>query len=281
MTKLNSWNVEHYILKEEEKVFTNSLNIIPNAKHMVLYISEILSVLKKTILLQGFSNKQEEIHFFKEIKPKILSKLIFYNKLYRIETFSPTYSNNLLENYYLKRIEQLSTEFKNHAHKTDFYRYYKSERTDKDMEYFTLGNINFHNGLSSIVFEIDPKFSTYYDYKVARILANENLYDYLQSKIISIQTNYSNTNLQQSDSLVWSESQNALIELIYALHVAGSINYGKGEIRKIALLFQGLFGISLVDIHHAFHRMKARAKSKTSYLDRLKEALEEYMEKEY
>lgn len=147
------------------------------------------------------------------------------------------------------------------------------------MEYFTLGNINFHNEISSIVFEIDPKFSTYYDYKVARILANENLYDYLQSKIMSLQTNYSLTNLQQSDSLVWSESQNALIELIYALHVAGSINYRKGEMHKIALLFQGLFGVSLIDIHHAFHHMKARAKSKTSYLDKLKEALEEYMDK--
>lgn len=279
MTKLNCWNVENYILKEEEKVFTNSLNIISNAKHMVLYISEILSTLKRAILGQGFRNDQDEIHFFKEIKPKILSKLIFYNKLYRIETFSPTYSNTLLENYYLKKIEQLSAEFKIHAHKTDFYRYYKSERTDKDMEYFTLGNIDFNNGLSSIVFEIDPKFSTYYDYKIARILANEHLYEYLQAKILSIQTSCDYTGFQDNDSLIWSESQNALIELIYALHVTGSINYGKGEIRKIAVFFQGVFGISLTDMHHAFHRMKTRSKSKTSFLDKLKESLENYMGK--
>ncbi len=279
MTKLNCWNVENYILKEEEKVFANSINIIFNAKHMVVYISEILSTLKKNILGQGFKNEQDEIHFFKEIKPKILSKLIFYNKLYRIETFSPTYSNNLLENYYLKKIAQLSSEFKIYAYKTDFYRYYKSERTDKDLEYFTLGNIDFHNGLSSIVFEIDCKFSTYYDYKIARILANELLYDYLQAKIFSIQATYGYADVQDKDSLVWSESQNALIELIYALHVAGSINYGKGEIRKIAVFFQGLFGISLTDMHHAFHRMKTRSKSKTSYLDKLKESLENYMDK--
>ncbi len=46
--------------------------------------------------------------------------------------------------------------------------------------------------------------------------------------------------------------------------------------RKIAVLFQQLFGITCLDIHHASHRMKARFKSKTYYLDKLKEGLEEY-----
>ncbi|WP_081414014.1 RteC domain-containing protein [Chryseobacterium daeguense] len=44
-------------------------------------------------------------------------------------------------------------------------------RTDLDHEFFELGKIKFNSGLSSYVFEIDYHFSTYYNYKVARIIA--------------------------------------------------------------------------------------------------------------
>lgn len=83
-----------------------------------------------------------------------------------------------------------------------------------------------------------------------------------------------------TSTLLWPESQNALIELIYALYVTGSIGRGRIEIRKIAIVFQELFQIPLGDIHHAFHRMKTRAKSRTWYLDRLKQELEEYMDRD-
>jgi hypothetical protein len=36
----------------------------------------------------------------------------------------------------------------------------------------------------------------------------------------------------------WTNSQNALIELIYALYASNSIAYGKIGIRKLALIFQ-------------------------------------------
>lgn len=44
-----------------------------------------LTELKKHVFEQGFRNKYEEIHFFKFTKPKVLSKLLFYNKLLAIE----------------------------------------------------------------------------------------------------------------------------------------------------------------------------------------------------
>jgi hypothetical protein len=78
----------------------------------------------------------------------------------------------------------------------------------------------------------------------------------------------------------WTNSQNALIELIYALYVSKSIAYGKIGIRKLALIFQILFRTPLNDIHHSFHRMKIRAGSRTVFLDQLKISLEEYMDKD-
>lgn len=262
--------------KEKELYLCDSITI-KKAFEMMQFLQLILNQLKKNVLNSGFKNQYEEIEFFKVIKPTILSKLIFYNKIYRIETNCPLDSSSK-NKYYIKKIAELNNEYKKFFCHNDFYKYYNAKRIDKDVEYFTLGKLNLLFGINSFAFEIDPLFSTYYDYKVSRIIGHELLQNYLQEKIRR-QENSDYTYMQLSETLIWSESQNALIELIYALHVTGSINHGKGEIRKIAGLFQGLFGISLIDIHHAFHRMKTRAKSRTSYLDKLKETLEVYMDR--
>ena len=48
-----------------------------------------LSDLKKFVLKNDFKNTEEEIHFFKYQKPVIVSKLIYYNAIYKIETRRP------------------------------------------------------------------------------------------------------------------------------------------------------------------------------------------------
>lgn len=72
-----------------------------------------------------------------------------------------------------------------------------------------------------------------------------------------------------------------MIELIYALHVNEAILNGNISIRKIASTVQSVFNIELGDIHHAFHRMKMRAGSRTAYLDQLKKSLEEHMDRDF
>jgi len=43
-----------------------------------------LSEIKNLIIKLDFSNQIEEIEFFKKQKPKFLSKLIYYNTIYKI-----------------------------------------------------------------------------------------------------------------------------------------------------------------------------------------------------
>ncbi|MEC4114975.1 RteC domain-containing protein [Myroides pelagicus] len=261
-------------LIDEKEMQLNYLETpsIANAFEMIEFLQFILKTLKATVVKTGFDSPVQEIEFFKTIKPKILGRLIFYNKIYRFESNCPN-DTQASQKYYLKKIQDLHTEYKKHLYNNDFFKYYKTSRTDRDHEYFTLGKVNILSGINSFAFEINLEFSTYYDYKVARIIAHDLLSDFLNQK-----TSFS---LQEHTiSLTWSESQNALIELIYALYLSRSINDGKLELRKISGVFQQIFDINLLDIHHAFHRMKYIAKSKTSYLDKLKESLEKYMDKE-
>ncbi|GGF43403.1 RteC domain-containing protein [Echinicola rosea] len=274
-------NIILEIHQKEDKISSQGKTLIDEAYEMTLYLQDLLFSAKGHIIENGFCNDAEEINFFRTIKPQILGKLIYYNKVYRIETACPVDNGKMYYGYFSTQLANLKREYMAHVCNTDFYRYYRSGRTDRDDTYFKRGNINYHDGLNSIVFEIDPLFSTFFDYKIARIIANELLYSYLLTKINPEEN--PDTILQKPESsndVFWTDSKNALIELVYALHASGVISHGKIGIRKISLMFQILFRIPLGDLHHAFLRMKTRAGSRTAFLDQLKLSLEEYMDKD-
>ncbi|ODS88276.1 MAG: tetracycline regulation of excision, RteC [Chryseobacterium sp. SCN 40-13] len=269
------------IRHQENKFSSQMMQTSEEAYKMTLFLNEMLFNIKAKVLQDGFINEQQEIDFFKNIKSQILGKLIYYNKVFRIETTCPVSNGKIHQSYYENLLKTLKSEYKESICNEDFYRYYRAGRTDRDHNYFRLGQINYHDGLKSGVFEIDLSFSTYYDNKVAHIIANELLYTYMLTKINPEEN--PDTILQNLDAnkdISWTNSQNALIELIYALYVSNSITHGKIGIRKLALIFQILFRTPLNDIHHSFHRMKTRAGSRTAFLDQLKISLEEYMDKD-
>ena len=277
-------SLEHIILEihnKEDKILSQCKGLIDEAYEMTLYLQDLLFNVKKDIVDKGFKSDMEEIQFFRTIKPQILGKLIYYNKVYRIETTCPVNNGKMYYSYFSTQLANLKREYIEHICNTDFYRYYRSGRTDRDHVYFKRGNINYHDGLNSIVFEIDAEFSTFYDYKTARIIANELLYTYLLTKINPDENpDAISQKPGNAKDIFWTDSKNALVELTYALYASGVISHGKIGVRKISLMFQILFGITLGDLHHAFHRMKTRAGSRTAFLDQLKISLEEYMDKD-
>ena len=60
---------------------------------------------------EGFKNDEEEIYFFHTIKPKILGKLIYYNKIYRIETGCPVNNGKMYHTYFTSRLQELKKEY--------------------------------------------------------------------------------------------------------------------------------------------------------------------------
>jgi hypothetical protein len=269
------------IQNQERKIASRSPHLIDEAYQMTLYLQELLISVKEYILKEEFKDEIEEINFFKIIKPQVLGKLIYYNKVYRVETACPVNNGKMYYSYFATQLQELKLEYREHICNSSFYRYYRSGRVDRDDELFKRGKINYHDGLNSFVFEIDPQFSTYYDYKVARIIANELLYSYLMTKISPDENpDILLQNMESIKDLSWTDSKNALIELIYAVYASGAVSGGKVGVRKLSLIAQILFRIPLNDIHHAFHRMKTRAGSRTAFLDQLKASLEEYMDKD-
>lgn len=153
----------------------------------------------------------QEIEFFKKIKPEIQGKLIFYNKVFQIETACPIGMWQVHKEYFSKELQKIEQLYQYYKINCLFCQYYHSGRTDKDKELFTRGQINIENGLHSHIFDSDYRCLTYYDYKVSRIIADELFYEYLRGRINNESNKFKNLT-DNEQMITWTESKNALIE---------------------------------------------------------------------
>ena len=126
---------------------------------------------------------------------------------------------------------------------------------------------------------IDTRYCTAAGFKVAKLKAFEMLQQYYILLLNSV-SNHFNTppaiNKQKSNS--WTDSKAALIELIYAFYSCGSVNNGKANVNELALIFENAFNIKLGNFYRTFQNMRIRKKSRTNYLDLLKDNLEKLMD---
>lgn len=224
--------------------------------------------LKKIITKNNFRSEQEEIVFFKEIKPQFTSKLIYFNRIYKIEMKRPNGGNRVLKKYYQNELLKLKAFFDNEL---EFYKYYRSGNTYLDYKYFLRGKFDIKLALDSYYFEADTDFSTSHDYKVAKILANDLIQLYLENQLIMIDNKDTSEKSQRKPNikLMWTGSKVALTELLYALHSAGVFNNGSVDLKDIAEYFQHNFEIDLGQYRRTFLEIKARKSDKTRFITTL------------
>lgn len=227
---------------------------IQRIEAVILFIVECLSELKEYVLKTGFSDEDEEIRFFKHQKPTIVAKLIYYNAVYKIEAKRHYGGKEVLEEYFNKELSKLKI----------------SNSTYLDHAYFVRGNHNVQLNLDTFYFETDHSFSTSHDYKVAKIIANDLIQDYLEYQLSKTAVGDKSNALP---NLHWTGSKTALTELIYALHSQGIFNNGNADIKPIVKVFESTFNIDLRDFYHTFLELKSRKINRTKFLDTLKETL--------
>lgn len=229
-------------------------------------ILKCLSEVKKYVLNRGFKNIGEEIHFFKHQKPIIVSKLIYYNAIYKIETKKP-YGSKPIKKYLNDELRKLKRYFDNNL---EFYKYYRTNNSFIDDKLFVRGKYDIKLSLDTFYFEADHSFSTSHDYKVAKIIANDLIQVYLEDQLHNTAYRDKSTDLPK---LNWTGSKAAMIELIYALHSQGVFDNGNADIKVIAKTFERTFNLDLGDFYHTFMELKSRKLNRTKFLDNLHDAL--------
>ncbi|MBK1442229.1 RteC domain-containing protein [Parapedobacter sp. ISTM3] len=248
----------------------NSLVSYENA--IVLVLQKIEEV-KKHIQEKGFKDAEEEILFFKQLKPQLVSKLIFFNSIYKIETKRPRGGDKIIRKYLNIELSKIKRYFDANL---EFYKYYRTNSTHLDNKYFVRGKHDIKLSLDTYYFEADHNFTTSHDYKVAKIIANDLIQVYLEDQL----NNNSQKRIWENPPLNWTGSKTSLIELIYSLHSQGSIDNGNADIKIIAKTFENMFNIDLGDFYHSYLELKGRKINRTKFLDSLRDALIKRMDEQ-
>ena len=250
-------------------------DILFKAETGITQTEKCIKHLRKRVIEKGFFSIKEEIRFFKHIKPQIFSKLIYYVKLFNIESKRPRSSSKFQVKYLNHQINKLQLYFNDNL---EFYHYYRRGATTLDEQYFVRGKSDLRSSTESFHAFIDEQFSTCQDSTVATIIAFDMLIVYLKQEIEKLEANKGNIKthiMRESSKLFWTGSKTELIELIYALDSSGAINSGTADIKQLASAFEHLFNIDLGHYYHTILEIRARKCSRTKFLDKLIDLLKQ------
>ncbi len=252
-------------------------NQIKKCEQAITLILKSINELKKTTTKTNFKTQSEEVQFFKEIKPQFTSKLIYFNRVYKIEMKKPNGGNRILKKYYNNELLKLKAFFDNEL---EFYQYYRSGSTYLDYKYFLRGKFDIKLALDSYYFETDSSFATSHDFKVATILANDLIQLYIENQLLMLdnQENTEKSQRKPNVKMTWTGSKVALVELMYALHTEGVFNNGAADLKEIAEYFEHIFEIDLGQYRRVFLEIRARKSDKTKFITTLNDNLLKRME---
>jgi hypothetical protein len=210
----------------------------------------------------------DEMAFYKEIKPKMLAELFFWQSRSKWELQLSTLKGKKLKRWVQQRINRMDSYF---AHNRKLYSYYLLDRCDKDRKYFSRKEV----GSSKSYYHPDLDNESYNPYSIhfARFKANERLMAYL-APLVKKTGPTSPIEFEQSKSqLAWTGTKAQFIEWVYALQSSGSIQHGNVEVKTLFDALGKTFGIDVTHYYGYFQRMRIRKKDRTPYLNLMTEFL--------
>jgi len=169
---------------ELERIGSEETNILKTAERSITAVRAALDRIRESIIEAPFSSEAEEIHFFKVDKPRLASKLVYFMRIYKIETGRPIGSHDLQVRHLNTELSEIDQFFIRYQ---EFHNYYRSGSTFLDELYFVRGRQDMHFLMDTEWIYADPTFSTGYDLIVARMLANEELVSYLSKAILALE----------------------------------------------------------------------------------------------
>ncbi|WP_313270579.1 RteC domain-containing protein [Epilithonimonas vandammei] len=247
-------------------------DIIKVAERSLLLIDESIRKLKTLVSFHKFENLGEEVHFFKNLKPKFISKFIYYSTVLDLESHKPNAGKNALNEYYEAELEKLKNFYKEQS---DFYSYYRREATYLDHKIFVRDSYDLKMKLSLGFYNFDTSFTTSHDQLIAKFMANEKIEQYLIKQIDRLSENNGD---ETSSRLVWTASKVGLIELVYALYNMRCFNGGNVELSEVVRFVEKSLGIDLGNFHKTIFEIRNRKKGPTKFLNLVIDNLNQYFQ---
>ncbi|WP_229793676.1 RteC domain-containing protein [Salinimicrobium marinum] len=226
-----------------------------------------LSQLKELIEKEDFENVPDEIEFFKNIKPCPMSYLIYFTEVRSCELRKPIAGDNFQLRFFEKELRKINKFF----HKNnDFVHYMEQGHSYMDHQLFTRNHRKNFPFTPMINYYQYPEFSTSHDMLWSKVQAMYRFIHYVRESMQELRSGQKEIFKEKKHKVVvWSGSKTALVELIYALHATGDLNYGTADLNALISSFEDFFNIRLDNFYKTFSEIKARKGNRTKYLQNL------------
>jgi hypothetical protein len=125
--------------------------------------------LKLKIKLEGFTSDEDEIHFFKNIKPRFTGEIEYYTQRYHAILFLPA-DKELQLSFWEGELGRLNKFFGSYH---EFFTYIENKKTDRDEKYFLRRNSDGSNIAHANVFDMDQQTATSHDWLLTNMIGYE------------------------------------------------------------------------------------------------------------
>lgn len=253
--------------KDLKKVDLTNPDAIIKAENSIKIINASINELRKFVTANPFNSKQDEIDFFKIMKPEIVSKLIYFVSIFDIERKRPKGGAEEKIKYFDAKIKKFQDYYNDN---NGFYQYFKGGETYSDKLYFLRKNKTIRIHIDCYGSYMGDDFSANLDTTYAKFRGYKLAIEYFQNEIEKLSENPNEHQKQPNANLpklTWTGSKVGAVETVYFLHASEVFNHGKATIKEVADKFQSAFNIDLGDYYHSFSEMKKRKNGVSKFLN--------------
>lgn len=268
---LKKMNILYEEFKNEiTSINTSGIGVTERSKNGLVYVGKILGQLQNTVQNNQFESVEEEIQFFKYLKPKFYQWKIYYLEIYSMESCRPVCGKPLIK-FYNEQVKFYQSFFDRHGY---YYQYYRLKLVEMDSYYFVRGA-----GLPYLVMpdvhELNSSFSTALDYLFAKFMAYEELLKYVLAEIERLTASKAVAEPEAKSHaplMKWTGDKTNLVEVIYGLFYTGQLNSGNATVADIIKWMEHHLQIDLSRSYKNFIDIKNRKRdSPTKFLDKMKD----------
>jgi len=242
-------------------------------------IRQSLNKLKEDMEAHPFKSAQEQIDFFKYVKPSLYQWQIYYTELYTIETGFPLGDTEKQIAYLAQELRYIERFFQQYAF---LYQYFKLDANELDNLYFIRGE-EIQSVLIPNVPDVNPGFATSGDYLFSKFMAFEKLRGWLVEKMLYLKGNPASP-LQlnsEPDDLKWTGDTINLAEIGIGIYQTKQMNNGTATLAQIFRWLEEKLQVKIGVPSKRLSELRRRKRlSRTQYLDEMKEIIIQKLDKE-
>jgi hypothetical protein len=236
-------------------------------------VDQVISELKEFISQYQFKDDEEEIDFFKNIKPEILAFRIEEGLKYNLMINKPIGTIEIQLKYFEEELNARQSFFRmNNFH----YQYYKNVFTSLDNNYFLRRSGPLPVPIADIP-EPDTEFSTPMSYLFSKFIAYEHMQYYILEQMALLKHPEFTMLHQTTDhamDLKWTGDSINVVELAYGLWLTGQLNNGNASLNQIVRWLETNLHVTIGIVQRRFTEIAKRKRlSITKFIDQMRDSI--------